>query len=109
MERITHLKHSNTQLALQNKANGLGFRNFKKFQVFILLAICLGSRQMKTWEYEYINHLWKLSDNILFQKKKSLILLDELHQANMHFVIRFVSVEGTSYTVYFVLDITYEH
>lgn len=70
MERITHLKHSNTQLALQNKANGLGFRNFKKFQVFILLAICLGSRQMKTWEYEYINHLWKLSDNILFQKKK---------------------------------------
>lgn len=43
------------------------------------------------------------------EKKKISDILDELHQANLHFVIRFVSVERTSHTVYFVLDVTYEH
>ena len=43
------------------------------------------------------------------EKKKISDILDELHQSNLHFVIRFVSVERTSHTVYFVLDVTYEH
>ena len=64
---------------------------------------------MKTWEYEYIKYLWKSSDNTLFREKKISDILDELHQSNLHFVIRFVSVERTSHTVYFVLDVTYEH
>lgn len=47
--RIMHfnLKHSNTQFGIQNKLNGLGFRCFSKFQVFILLAICLCSSQIE--------------------------------------------------------------
>ena len=56
------------------------------------------------YENQVITHSSEKKKN-----KKLLILLDELHQANPHFVIRFVSLEGISHTVYLVLDVTYEH
>lgn len=43
----SNLEHSNTQFGIQNKPNGPEFGYFNKFQVFILLAICLCSRQIE--------------------------------------------------------------
>ena len=92
---LCSLKHSNTPFGIQNKPNGLGFRcfNCSKFLYYQPSAYA-ADRQMKTQEEGYIKHACKSNRNAFFRKKKSWILLDVPHQANLHFVIRSVSFRG---------------
>lgn len=92
-----NLKHSNTQLSIQDKPNGLGFRCFNKFHVFTRQAICLYSSQIEN-PVIYVHQIFMdMKRNTVFRKiytpkYKTVHKLPE-------FVVRFVSVTGTSHTI----------